>query len=328
MTGYGAGMSVPDWPTTYGYWFYPLHLWIRVWDLFLEHGHRMLAQLVGIVTIVPGGRWCGGSTRARAVRWLALAAVIGVIFQGTFGGLRVDRRRRLLARVHGCTAPLFFTLCAALVSVTSRRWLTAAGRRRVAAAGRLHRLLWAIAAAIYIEIMLGTQLRPLRSPSAAIGFDLLVWAKVIVAASIAAVLAWLWFKAEKTEKVTGTFCRHGPLGASRKRCPSPFRLVRRVRLLVLFFAIQIILACATWVTHYGWPAWFTACFGAVPYTVVETAAGRSCSQRCTSAPARCAWPPGRDSPVMVVSPGAEIRRRERATGRWCARGSWPWCCWP
>ena len=122
VTGYGAGMSVPDWPTTYGYWFYPLHLWIRVWDLFLEHGHRMLAQLVGAITIALAVLLWKLDSR-RAVRWLALAAVIGVILQGTIGGLRVIADERLLARLHGCTAPLFFTLCAALVSVTSRRWL-------------------------------------------------------------------------------------------------------------------------------------------------------------------------------------------------------------
>ena len=77
---------------------------------------------------------------------------------------------------------------------------------------------------------------------------MLVWTKVIIAALIAAGLAWLWSKA-----------------VGRGGAP----LVGRVRLLVLLFSIQIVLACATWVTHYGWPAWFTYCFGAVKYTVVE-----------------------------------------------------------
>ena len=155
VTGYGAGMSVPDWPTTYGYWFYPLHLWIRVWDLFLEHGHRTLAQLVGAITVVLAVLVWRLDSR-RAVHWLALAAVIGVILQGTIGGLRVIADERLLARLHGCTAPLLFTLFAALVSVTSRRWLTAPAAGESAAAGRLHRLLWAITAAIYVEIVVGT----------------------------------------------------------------------------------------------------------------------------------------------------------------------------
>ncbi|NIP85771.1 MAG: cytochrome oxidase assembly protein, partial [Planctomycetales bacterium] len=50
VTTYSAGMAVPDWPTTEGHWFYPLQRWLTgAWDLFLEHGHRMLAQAVGLV---------------------------------------------------------------------------------------------------------------------------------------------------------------------------------------------------------------------------------------------------------------------------------------
>jgi len=35
VTTYHAGMSVPDWPTTYGYWFYPLPRWLHAfWTCF------------------------------------------------------------------------------------------------------------------------------------------------------------------------------------------------------------------------------------------------------------------------------------------------------
>ncbi len=33
-------------------------------------------------------------------------------------------------------------------------------------------------------------------------------------------------------------------------------------------ALQLVLAAATWVTHYGWPAWLTGWIGGIPYTVV------------------------------------------------------------
>ena len=45
VTTYEAGMAVPDWPTTYGYnlFLYPWQTWIcGPWDLFIEHGHRLL----------------------------------------------------------------------------------------------------------------------------------------------------------------------------------------------------------------------------------------------------------------------------------------------
>ncbi len=256
VTGYGAGMSVPDWPTTFGRWFFPIVVWIgggsgdnpRLWDMFLEHGHRLIGQVVGIVVIGLAIAVCWSDSR-KWMRGMALAAVLGVILQGTLGGLRVIADARVLARVHGCTAPLFFALCAALVSATSPAWLVDAGPRGAAGAARLHRLLWAICAAIYAEIALGTLL---RVPSFAVGgnwFQLVVWAKVSLAAAIAALLAWLWMQTRPS------------------RAAPAIRF--RARLLAALFALQIVLACGTWVTHYGWPAWFTRCVGDVPYTVVE-----------------------------------------------------------
>src|ERR1051325_109674 len=54
VTTYKAGMAVPDWPNTYGYnlFLYPWQTWIYgPWHLFIEHGHRLLAAGVGLLTI-------------------------------------------------------------------------------------------------------------------------------------------------------------------------------------------------------------------------------------------------------------------------------------
>ena len=54
MTTTDAGMAVPDWPNTYGYnlFLYPWQTWLAgPWDLFIEHGHRLLAATVGMLTI-------------------------------------------------------------------------------------------------------------------------------------------------------------------------------------------------------------------------------------------------------------------------------------
>ena len=54
VTTTDAGMAVPDWPNTYGYnmLLYPWESWLLgPWDLFIEHGHRLLGALVGMVTI-------------------------------------------------------------------------------------------------------------------------------------------------------------------------------------------------------------------------------------------------------------------------------------
>ena len=78
----------------------------------------------------------------------------------------------------------------------------------------------------------------------------MIWTKLIGAGLIAAGLAWLWIS--------------GRGNAGRGM------IAVRVRLLALVFLLQVILAGGTWATHYGWPAWFTALFGTIRYTVVET----------------------------------------------------------
>src|SRR5688572_32197957 len=54
VTTYDAGMAVPDWPGTYGYnlLLYPWQSWIAgPWDLFIEHGHRLLGMTAGLLSI-------------------------------------------------------------------------------------------------------------------------------------------------------------------------------------------------------------------------------------------------------------------------------------
>ena len=126
VTSYGAGLAVPDWPNTYGYnlFLYPLASWLHVWDVFLEHSHRLIGASVGMITIALAVLlWA--CDRRRWIRWLGVAALVGVCYQGVLGGLRVTRKSLLLADVHGCTAPLFFALCVGLVVVTSVRWQAA-----------------------------------------------------------------------------------------------------------------------------------------------------------------------------------------------------------
>jgi len=91
VTTYEAAMAVPDWPATYGHnmFLFPLAEWLGgPWDLFLEHGHRLLGALVGLIALALAGvawRYPVGPT----VRWLAVAAVVLVVVEGGLGGARV-----------------------------------------------------------------------------------------------------------------------------------------------------------------------------------------------------------------------------------------------
>ena len=47
VTSHEAGLAVPDWPLSYGQWFPPM-----VGNVVWEHGHRMIAGVVGILTLI------------------------------------------------------------------------------------------------------------------------------------------------------------------------------------------------------------------------------------------------------------------------------------
>ena len=247
VTTYEAGMAVPDWPTTYGHWFYPLQRWLWSFtDLFLEHGHRTIAQAVGLITIALAVAIWRTDLR-RVMRWLAVAAVVGVILQGTLGGLRVIFDKRLLAKIHGCTAPLFFALCAVLVVMTSTAWRQSKPAEH-AAATTLRRLSATTAAGVYLLIVLGAQLRHL-APDAWHGwFTIWVWAKLIAVAAVTILVVLL-------------------VRAVLKSARDRRRIVRRTWWLAGLFSVQLVLGAGAWVTNYGWPAWFRNYVWNIDYTI-------------------------------------------------------------
>ena len=122
VTSHGAGMSVPDWPNSYGYnmFLFPPRLWIG--GILYEHTHRLMGTAVGMLSIVLAF-WAWRVESRRWVRWLATSVLLAVIFQGVLGGLRVVLVKLDLAIVHACVAQAFFCLAALVAVVTSRWWM-------------------------------------------------------------------------------------------------------------------------------------------------------------------------------------------------------------
>src|SRR5262249_41351886 len=88
VTSHGAGLSVPDWPTSYGgsMWTFPPSMWVA--NVLFEHGHRLVASGVGVLTIVLAA-WLWAVDTPRWLRWLGVGALCAVIAQGLLGGLTV-----------------------------------------------------------------------------------------------------------------------------------------------------------------------------------------------------------------------------------------------
>jgi len=117
VTSNDAGLSVPDWPLSYGQWMPPM-----TGGVFYEHGHRMVGATVGFLTIILALWLTAVEDRSwmKRLGWIALAAVI---LQGTLGGLTVlYKLPPAISISHACTAQLFFCLTVAFALFTSTSW--------------------------------------------------------------------------------------------------------------------------------------------------------------------------------------------------------------
>jgi cytochrome c oxidase assembly protein subunit 15 len=118
VTSTGSGLSVPDWPMSFGRVMPPM-----IGGVLFEHGHRMVASAVGALTVVLAFWYARRETR-RGVRTLAWTALAAVVAQGVLGGLTVLLRLPPAVSVlHACLAQGYFGLVVTLALVTSRGWL-------------------------------------------------------------------------------------------------------------------------------------------------------------------------------------------------------------
>ena len=88
VTSTDSGLSVPDWPTTYGWNMFTFPLSKMVGGIFYEHGHRLIASAVGVLTIGLAA-WLWLADPRTWMRWLGIAALGAIVAQGVLGGLTV-----------------------------------------------------------------------------------------------------------------------------------------------------------------------------------------------------------------------------------------------
>ena len=201
VTSTESGLSVPDWPTTYGQnpFTFPLSKWVG--GIRFEHSHRLAASTVGLMTIVLAV-WLQRREQRPWVRRLGWAALAAVVAQGVLGGLTVIFLLPTGVSVaHACLAQTFFCIVVTLAVVTSPRF--AAGES--ASASPVSRAAVLTVAMVFLQLLVGAVMRhtkaglaipdfplafgrlvpPMRSFAVAIHFTHRVGA-VVVACAVAA----------------------------------------------------------------------------------------------------------------------------------------------
>jgi len=180
VTSNDAGLATSDWPLSNGQFLPPM-----VGNLFWEHGHRMVATTVGILTIALAV-YIRVKEKREWVWKLALFALIAVIAQGLLGALTVKLLLPLaVSAAHATLAQLFFCTTVSLAVFTSRSWIEARPVSEVEGVLPLRYLCTAALLTIFVQLILGATLRH------SAGWDKQLPVELIVAHIIGAVAVTL-----------------------------------------------------------------------------------------------------------------------------------------
>jgi cytochrome c oxidase assembly protein subunit 15 len=179
VTSNDAGLSIPDWPSSFGYFFKIPRM---TGGVLYQQGHRMLGWCVGLLTIVLTV-WTWRVEKRLWMRLLGLAALATVIAGGVLGGLTVlFLLPAPISTAHAAAAQTFFCIAVAIAVFTGRRWVEEEPRaeldqRRPA----LFTLTLFSIFVLYVQLVLGAMFRH---------HGLSWWPHVANAAVVALVLSW------------------------------------------------------------------------------------------------------------------------------------------
>lgn len=179
VTSNDAGLSVPDWPTSFGSWYKIPKL---VGGVKFEHSHRMIAQGAGLLTIILAV-WTWRSEKRRWMRTLGFFALGTVIAQGILGGITVlFYLPPAVSSAHAALAQTFFCIAVAMAIFTGQKWVEEQPRiefdpRRPS----LFTLTLLSIFVLYVQLILGAMFRH---------HGLSWWPHVVHAGVVSFVLAW------------------------------------------------------------------------------------------------------------------------------------------
>lgn len=154
-----SGLSVPDWPNTYGHFMFSFPWEKMVGGVFWEHSHRMIASVVGLLTFALT-IWVYRADKRKWVRRLSLAASAVVLLQGVMGGLTVLLLLPVWASsTHGTLAQVYLCLVVVVAMATSPRWVDQPERINDDERKSLRRLMLLTTTAIFAQLVIGALMR-------------------------------------------------------------------------------------------------------------------------------------------------------------------------
>jgi cytochrome c oxidase assembly protein subunit 15 len=157
VTSNDAGLSVPDWPTSFGH---IAKMPPMVGGVKFEHSHRMIAEFIGVLTIAIAV-WTWRADRRRWMKMLGLAALGTVIAQGILGGITVLKfLPPAVSTAHAVVGQTFFCIAVCIAMFTGRRWV---GEEPKSAAESQRPTLQTLSllsiCALYLQLVLGGMFR-------------------------------------------------------------------------------------------------------------------------------------------------------------------------
>ncbi len=169
VTSTDSGLSVPDWPNTYGSFMFSFPLSKMVGGIFYEHGHRLIASTVGFLCIIQA-LWLQLREPKKFVRRLGWLSLLAVCLQGLLGGLTVIfLLPKAISVSHAALAEIFFCINVSIAFFTSRFYGTLSTLEKGDAPVRMA---WGLTTLVFLQIFAGAVMRHLGAGLAIPDFPL------------------------------------------------------------------------------------------------------------------------------------------------------------
>ncbi len=152
VTSTGSGLSVPDWPLSYGTFFPKMQ-----GGVFFEHGHRLIAGFVATLTLVTAA-WAYLKVQSSLIRKLCYVAAGAVLLQAILGGMTVLLQLPTWTSVaHACLGQSYFCVLCSIALLSSKTWQNAT--RDLDTKTLLPHLTLVFVIMVFIQLFLGAWMR-------------------------------------------------------------------------------------------------------------------------------------------------------------------------